>query len=133
MADWSGSELACDGTERQAEGGFRLYFSGRGRGAGRVTVLVGLPGGDPGPAIGEQAANVTVIDEQSARFFNSGGPGRCFADVAAVTPTAPGPGLPRGRRVDGVVYCVGALPSVGDRASLTLGELRFSGWIGHGD
>ena len=140
-ADWSGSELACDGRARPDEGGFRLYFSGPGRGvgqgagqgAGQVTVLVGLPGGDAGPATGEQPANVTVIDEQTARFFNSGGPGRCFADVAAVTPVLPAPGLPRGQRVDGIVYCVDALPSVGDRASLTLGDLRFSGWIGHGD
>jgi len=133
MADWSGSELACDGRARPDEGGFRLYFSGPGRGVGQVTVLVGLPGGDAGPATGEQPANVTVIDEQEARFFNSGGPGRCYADVEAVTPAPTGPGLPRGQRVDGVLYCVGALPSVGDRASLTLGDLRFSGWIGHGD
>jgi hypothetical protein len=77
----------------------------------------------------ERPANVTVIDERQDRFFSSAGPGRCWASIDSVTPVARRPGRPAGSRVAGLVYCVGALPSVGDRSSLTLGDLRFAGWV----
>jgi len=128
-AAWSGAALTCDGMERTDGQGVRLFFAGDRPGGGRVSVLIGLDGQPAGLAGTEQAANVTVIDESDGRFFSSAGPGRCWANVASVTTVAASPAGPAGRRVEGLVYCVGALPSVGDRASLTLGDLQFSGWI----
>jgi hypothetical protein len=128
-ADWAGRGLTCDGMHRPGGQGVRLYFAGSGPAGGRLAVLVSLAGLPAAIPTGEHPANVTVIDEASGRFFSSAGPGRCWASVSAVQPVAAGAGRPAGSRVDGLVYCLGALPSVGDRASLTLGDLRFAGWV----
>lgn len=128
-ADWSGPGLACDGMQRPAGDGVRLYFAGGRPGGGQVAVVIGLDGRLEDLAGAERPANVTVIDERNGRFFSSAGPGRCWASIASVTPVAPQPGRPAGSRITGVAYCVGALPSVGDRSSLTLGDLQFSGWV----
>ncbi|MEO7386362.1 MAG: hypothetical protein ABIX37_05460 [Gammaproteobacteria bacterium] len=122
--DWSGNELACDGMEKPDGGGVRLYFAGDRADGGRLALLIGLPGRRDELAGGERPANVTVIDERDGRFFSSAGPGRCWASIQSVTS-----GAGAGSRIDGLVYCVGALPSVGDRSSLTLSDLKFSGWV----
>ncbi len=128
-ADWSGPGLACDGMQKPDGEGVRLFFAGDRPGGGRVSLLIGL-GGRPGELAGaERPANVTVIDEREGRFFSSGGPGRCWASISSVTPVANRAGGAAGSRIDGLVYCMGALPSVGDRSSLTLSDLRFSGWV----
>lgn len=130
--DWSGAALACDGMQKPDGGGIRLFFSGDQPGGGRVSLLIGVEGQAGELAGAERPANVTVIDERENRFFSSAGTGRCWAAISAVTPLDPGPDRPPGSRVAGLVYCVGALPSVGDRSSLTLGELQFAGWIAAG-
>lgn len=129
-ADWSGAALACDGMEKPGGNGLRLYFAGNGPAGTRVAVLVSVAGATATLGPGERPANITVIDEGTGRFFSSAGQDRCFVDIAAVRPVPAGGGRPAGHRVEGLAYCVGALPSVGDRASLTLGELRFAGWAG---
>lgn len=128
-ADWSGPALSCDGMQKPAGQGVRLYFAGNGPDGGRVALLIGLEGIVDDLAGAERPANVTVIDERASRFFSSAGPGRCWATIRSVTPVDTGPRDTAGKRVDGLVYCVGALPSVGDRSSLTLGDLEFSGWV----
>lgn len=135
-ADWSGTGLLCDGMPKPDDAGVRLFFAGEQPGGGRVSVLIGIAINPAALAQGgagtEYPANVTVIDEQAGRFFSSGGPGRCWAVIGSVTPIA-GTGIDvAGHRVDGVAYCVGALPSLGDRSSLTLGEVRFAGKVGTG-
>ena len=52
-----------------------------------------------------------------------------WATIASVARLPGARGRPAGTRIDGLAYCVGALASVGDRASLTLGELQFAGWV----
>jgi len=128
-ADWSGGNLYCDGMERPGGDGVRLFFARAQPGGERVSVLVGIDG-RPADLVGkERPANVTVIDEQAGRFFSSGGPGRCWATIASVAALPRAGTVPAGYRIDGLVYCVGALPSVGDRTSLTLGELQFAGRV----
>jgi len=127
--DWSGADLFCDGMPRPDGDGVRLFFAREQPGGGRVSVLIGIDGRTEDLVGAERPANVTVIDERSGRFFSSGRSGRCWATINSVTD------LPRardghaGHRIDGLVYCVGALPSVGDRSSLTLSELRFAGRV----
>jgi hypothetical protein len=127
--DWSGPGLACDGMQKPDGSGVRLFFAGERPGGGRVSVLIGLAGRAADLAGAERPANVTVIDERESRFFSSGGPGRCWASIGSVTPLPRPAGGIAGSRIDGLVFCVGALPSVGDRSSLTLSDLQFSGWI----
>lgn len=128
-ADWSGPSLACDGMQRPDGKGIRLFFAGDQPDGGRVSLLIGLDGRAADLVGAERPANVTVIDEREDRFFSSSGPGRCWASIGSVTPVEPSDGRAAGSRIDGLVYCVGALPSVGDRSSLTLGDVQFSGWV----
>ena len=136
-ADWSGAGLLCDGMERPNGAGVRLFFAPEKPGADPVAVLIGLDGRPEDLPGAERPANVTVIDEKRGRFFSTGGPGRCWASISSVSPL-PGPlpgagGANAGYRIEGLVYCVGALPSVGDRSSLTLGEIRFAGRVSPDD
>jgi hypothetical protein len=128
-ADWSGAGLYCDGMERPGGDGVRLFFAKAQGGGERLSVLIGIDGRPADLEGQERPANVTVIDEQAGRFFSSGGPGRCWASIASVAVLPRAQGRPTGYRIDGLVYCVGALPSVGDGTSLTLGELQFAGRV----
>ena len=109
--------------------GVRLFFARAQPGGDRVSVLIGIDG-RPEDLVGpERSANVTVIDEKAGRFFSAGGPGRCWASINSVTVLPRSSGGHTGYRIDGLVYCVGALPSIGDRSSLTLSDLRFAGRV----
>ena len=128
-ADWSGAVLFCDGMQRPNGEGVRLFFAQEQPGGGRVSVLIGIDGRMEELEGAERPANVTVIDEQSGRFFSTAGPGRCWATINSVTALPLASGYPAGHRIDGLVYCVGALPSIGDRSSLTLSDLKFAGRV----
>jgi len=128
-ADWSGSNLYCDGMQRPDGEGVRLFFARDQPGGERVSVLIGIDGRPEDLVGAERPANVTVIDERAGRFFSTGGPGRCWASISAVTALPRASDAHAGYRIDGLVYCLGALPSVGDRSSLTLSELHFAGRV----
>lgn len=131
-ADWSGAELLCDGMRRPDGKGVRLFFAEVHPGGDRLSVLIGIDG-RPENSVGEERpANVTVIDESQGRFFSTGGPGRCWATLNSVTDLPRVLGRPAGHRIAGLVYCVGALPAIGDRSSLTLGDLSFAGRVAGG-
>ena len=128
-ADWSGPDLLCGGMRRPGGNGVRLFFAGQLPEGGRLSILLGIDG-PPDALVGaERSVNVTVIDERDGQFFSSGGTGRCWArvsDVALLPATA---GTPAGQRIAGLVWCVGALPSLRDKSSITLGDLQFAGRI----
>ncbi len=128
-ADWSGAELLCDGMRRPDGAGVRLFFAKVQPGGNRLSVLIGIDGPSETSTGTERAANVTVIDESQSRFFSTGGPGRCWATINSATALPRTHGRPAGQRIAGLVYCVGALPAVGDRSSLTLSELHFAGRV----
>lgn len=128
-ADWSGAGLVCDGMQRPDGEGVRLFFSGEQPGGGRLSVLIGIDGRAEDLAGGERPANVTVIDERESRFFGTRGSGRCWTIIRSVTALPRSRDDPGGHRIDGVLYCLGTLPSLGDRTSLTLGDLHFAGRV----
>jgi hypothetical protein len=127
--DWAGAGLACSGMLRPDGAGIRLFFAGTPPGGGRVSVIIGVDGAPEALTGGERPANVTIIDERDSRFFSTGGPGRCWANIGTLAPLPATKGRPKGLRLDGLVYCVGALPSLTDRSSLTFRELRFAGSV----
>jgi hypothetical protein len=128
-ADWSGSSLYCDGMQRPDGEGVRLFFARDQPGGERVSVLIGIDGRPEDLVGAERPANVTVIDEQAGRFFGAGGPGRCWASINSVTGLPQASEAQAGYRIEGLVYCLGALPSIGDKTSLTLSELHFAGRV----
>lgn len=132
-ADWSGNELLCDGMQKPAGQGVRLYFAGEQQGGGRISIVIAIDGHLDALVGAERPANVTVIDERESRFFSTSGAGRCWATVSSVKALARSRDYPPGHRIDGALYCLGALPSIGDRTSLTLGDFSFAGRVSVND
>ena len=129
-ADWSGADLLCDGMWRPDGAGVRLFFAKTRPGGDRLSVLIGIDG-RPENSVGiERPANVTIRDDSQGRFFSSGGPGRCWASINSATVLPGARGRRANLRIAGLVYCVGALPAIGERSSLTLGDLYFAGRVG---
>lgn len=123
--DWQGSALSCDGNRRPQDKGLRLFFAGHLEGgADQIVLVLGIDASaaDFGPR--EYPVNVTLIDESAGGLYHSG-PDRCWTRVTELV------GLDHGRgqtfRVDGEIYCVGAIPSLSDQGSITLGEIAYSG------
>lgn len=124
VMDWQGPDLGCDGGPRPMNDGVRLYFAGKAAGGSEVVVVLGIQGDLDSLAGSERAVGITLNDEGTHRFFHADA-GRCFTRVGELRPL---PGPPdRNFRIDGVAWCVGALPSVSDDASITLGDLHYSG------
>lgn len=120
--DWSGDALECDGMVRPGDRGIRLLFAGDLPGAGRIVLIVGIDGPHAALAGGEWPANVTLIEEGSGEFFNSGSQDRCWARIQEQSQLAAS-----AWQVGGWLWCTGALPSLVDRSSVTPGDIHFSG------
>lgn len=125
--DWAGPGLGCEGMLRPDGQGVRLLFARQYGQASRLVLVLGIdadPAALPGP---ERPTNVTVIDEQSGRFFSTAGSVRCWTDIQSVE-ALPADTAGTGEwRVTGMLYCAGPLPALTDRSALTLGDTRFAG------
>lgn len=122
--DWSGAALGCAGNARPDGRGLRLFLAGRPAGsAERLLLVIGIESSLEGLAGHEHPVSVTLVDEASNQFFH-GASERCFARIHEVAPLA-GPG--RSFRVEGEVYCAGAIAAVNGASSVTLGDTRFAG------
>jgi hypothetical protein len=122
--DWSGPALACAGNARPDNAGLRLFFAGHpGSDASRLVLVIGIDAPLARLAGHEHAARVTLIDEASSQFFHAGD-GRCVARINAVAPL---PGERFAYRVEGSLYCIGAIAAVSGDRSVTIGDLDFAG------
>lgn len=126
--DWRGDKLACAGMLRPAGQGIRLIFAAAPDAASAdITFVLGIDAELDAPAGTEQAANITVIDQGSGRFFSSAGMARCWTilhKVEALTEATP-----HIYRVNGEAYCAGALPALGGAGSVTLSDFQYSGQV----
>lgn len=122
--DWRGAELECAGNARPNGRGLRLFFAGRPDAEGeRLLLVLGMAADIATLAGRELPADVTLVDEATSEFFHGGGD-RCFARIGEVQPL---PGKADAWRVDGELYCTGAIAAVGGELSVTLADVRFSG------
>ncbi len=120
--DWRGDALACAGNARPDGGGLRLFFAGNPAGAPeRLVLVLGIGAGIDGLAGRESPVSVTLIDEASSQFFHSAAD-RCFTLVRDVAALGDG-----SYRLEGDLYCVGAIPAVSGAASVTLGDMKYAG------
>ncbi|MBT8441839.1 MAG: hypothetical protein KJO76_05580 [Gammaproteobacteria bacterium] len=120
--EWRGTDMKCEGGARPGDDGLRLVFAAPGNvKADRLVFVIGISGSIDDLAESERAANVTIIDEKTGRFFSSGRQDRCWTTVTSVDDD--------GRRytIGGEVYCSGSLPSLNDGSSVSLSDLRYSG------
>ena len=124
--DWTAPGLRCDGMPRPGGEGLRLFFSHPLADNGQLSLVLGIDGEPNAPGEREWPVTVTVIAEGRGQFFSSAGQERCWARIDAVTELAR---EPYSRRIDGMVFCVGSLPSLNDLNSVTLVDLEFSGRV----
>ncbi len=122
---WPNAGTACEGMTRPDNGGARLRFSRRFSQSDQSLVLIvgisQIANGDKGNGY---PANVTLIDERNARFYSNGGVPNCWVDVYQQTPIASSDA-----KIDGILYCSGALAQTQGDGSIRLRDIRFSGQI----
>lgn len=122
---WPNSGTACEGMARPDNGGARLRFSRRFSQTDQDLVLIvgisRIANGDTGNGY---PANVTLIDERSASFYSNGGVPNCWVDVYQQSP-----GEGSNVKIDGILYCSGALAQTQGAGSVRLRDIRFSGQI----
>jgi hypothetical protein len=124
--DWRGPKMDCDGMTRPDNNGIRLFFGASPSGDGnRLIFVLGIDGAIDELRGKEAKTNITIIDERTGSFFGTAGKDRCWTTIRSAE-LLPG----RSRKlyqVDGDLYCAGALPSLTDNGSVTLGDFRYSG------
>jgi hypothetical protein len=122
--DWSGPSLSCAGNARPGDAGLRLFFAGHPAGdANRLMLVIGLDARVGELAGREVPASVTLIDEATSEFFHANA-GRCFSAVSSVQTL---PDRHAAYRIEGHLYCAGALPAVSGLHSVTLGDIAYAG------
>lgn len=123
---WSGEELQCAGHARPDGGGLRLFFAGHPDGRPeRLLLVLGIAAPLAALAGREHEASVTLIDEATSRFFH-GRAGRCFTRITSIRALD---GEPASWRIEGELYCTGAIAAVSGPGSLTLGDMHFAGRV----
>lgn len=123
---WSGEELECAGHARPDGGGLRLFFAGHPDGRHeRLLLVLGIAAPVAALPGREHEASVTLIDEATSRFFHARA-GRCFTRITDIRTLG---GKPDSWRIEGELYCTGAIASVAGPGALTLDDMRFAGWF----
>jgi hypothetical protein len=122
--DWRGNALTCAGNARPDGKGLRLFFAGfTAPGTDRLVLVLGIDAGIDGLAGREFPVSLTLIDEASSQFFHTAD--RCFTFIRDVAPLAAAGSY----RVEGDLYCAGAIPALSGTGSVTLGDMTYAGRI----
>jgi hypothetical protein len=122
--DWEQQRLRCDGMLRPDNAGLRLLFEPTSRETGPLFVL-GLAGSLEDVLDREVVTNLTIVDQRSGRFFNTGDGERCWTRTTRIDVSQFSGG--RNYRLVGRFYCAGALAEVNGPGTLTPGEFEFAG------
>ena len=125
--DWKGSALSCTGMRRPNGEGVRLRFSGPidlAGGSRELAIIIALPALERGIATAETPARITMIEEDTGRFFSSGTAEICWSDVERQD-------LLHDNSYDirGIVYCVSPLAELRGAGDVTFTELFFAGQV----
>ena len=114
-------QLRCGGGLRPDGRGIRLVLAPAEQ---QLVFVLGFPSMPDEGHVDEQAINLTIIDERSGRFYNSGTTERCWARLGRFRL-----GEPQGRRYElaGELYCAGALAAVNHSGFVTPGDFVFAG------
>lgn len=127
---WEPPALECSGMPRPDGAGARLRFSGsfddsdRER---RLAFIIALPELVRGATADETPAVVTLMEENSGRFFSSAEAPVCWSDVVEQAPIAGDE-----YAIRGVVYCVSPLAELNGSGGVAFTELNYSGRIDWG-
>jgi hypothetical protein len=136
--EWRGDELECEGMPRPHGEGARLRFAGpalAGSEAERLAFIIAMPALEKGQAGSELEAGVTLILEDTGRFYSSPEQAGCWADIVVHEPAvdAGGPDGSDEYRISGLLYCLSPLAELNGTASVSLRDLEFSGRLDWSD
>lgn len=124
---WNGSELSCSGMPRPNGAGARLRFAGALDDGARTLALafiVGLPELARGRGAREIPATVTLMEEDTGRFYSTTDAGVCWSDVHEHEVVDGNQYSLAGR-----VYCVAPLAEINGAGGVTLSDLEFRGRV----
>lgn len=127
--DWSASELECTGMPRPGGEGARLRFAGRTDDSRHIAIIIALPGLERDAEETEYPSTVTLIEEGSARFFNSADLNNCWTEIASMQ--AIGDSVDQ-FTIGGALYCVSPLAEVNGDSSVSISTLEFHGLLDWG-
>lgn len=125
--DWRGADLECSGMPRPDARGARLHFSGlvdRDGTPRRLAFIIALPELSRGGTVRETPAIVTLIEEDSGRFFSTAEAPVCWSDIAQQTPISDD-----AFAIRGIVYCVSPLAELNGSGGVSFTDLAFSGRV----
>lgn len=130
--EWAAGDMTCEGMQRPNEQGARLRFAGSTRDADalrELAFIIALPDLQKGQSAEELVTRVTLIEEDSARFYSTQEVDICWtnieqqADESLTTADAPR------YRVSGLLYCVAPIAELNGTGSITLSDMTFSGQL----
>ena len=124
---WGAADLECSGMPRPNGSGARLHFSGSIGAEGKertLAFIIGLPDLEKGASALEIPAIVTLMEENSGRFFSTAEAPVCWSDVHGQT-------LINGDEyaIRGIVYCVSPLAELNGSGGVSFKDLEYSGRI----
>ena len=125
--EWSAEDLTCAGMPRPNGEGVRLRFAGT-VDARDIAIIVSIPEFDRDAAEPEYASTVTIIEEGSARFFNSPDPGNCWTEIDSLERLDATPDSDA-FVIGGGLYCVSPLAELNGDGSVTVNEMQFIGLL----
>lgn len=127
---WDAANLECHGMPRPNGAGARLHFSSAVEVDDEprtLAFIIGLPDLEKGATAREIPAIVTLMEENSGRFFSTAEAPVCWSDVNEQTLIAD-----HEYAVSGIVYCVSPLAELNGTGGVTLKDFTYSGRINWG-
>ncbi len=125
--DWRAVDMSCEGMPRPGGAGARLRFAGRaGPDDVPLAVIIAIPGLERGVTGTDLASNITIIEEGRGRFFSTTNPDYCWVDIDR---EAPVPAHETLSLLDGTMNCIAPLAETNGDTSVTIENLRFSGFV----
>ena len=130
--EWRGEALECEGMPRPRGAGARLRFAGpalAGSAADRLAFIIAIPQLQKGRTGRELEAGVTLIEENTGRFFSTPERAGCWADIERqerLSDPDTG-GDSEAYRISGLLYCLSPLAELNGTANVSLRDLRFTG------
>lgn len=127
---WGAQSLECSGMPRPNGAGARLHFAGTVDSDGekrKLAFIIGLPELERAATARETPAIVTLMEENSGRFFSTAEAPVCWSDVLEQKLIADDE-----YGIRGIVYCVSPLAELNGPGGVTFTDLEFSGRIDWG-
>lgn len=123
---WAGANMRCDGMFRPEGNGIRLVFDEHiDPDKPGLVIVMGIADAVIGEPAKELPVNITIIDQSQGLFFSTPDKPRCwtsFDEQLQLTGT-----VEEMWRINGHLYCAGALPAITGAGAVTLGEIKYSG------